>query len=131
MTNVEKTDNGWTTAMRWVARLMGLVAAGLFVLFAVEFGAKILPALPWGSPQGMPLLLVLLAALAGALVAWRWELVGGILTFAGALLIMALVCVGSGTDMLYCAVLFTAPLLLAGALLLGCCWKNRAEGSGV
>ena len=131
MTNVEKTNNGWTTAMRWVARLVGLVAAGLFVLFAVELGAKILPALPWTDPQGMPLLIVLLAALAGVLVAWRWELLGGILTFAGALGIMALVCTGSGADMLYCAFLFAAPLLLVGALLLGCCWRNRTKVSGV
>jgi hypothetical protein len=115
--------------MRWAARLIALVALGLFVLFAVELGPKVLPGLKWTQPQGLPLLLVLLAALAGGLVAWRWELAGGIMTFAGALAIMALVCIGSGTDMLYCAFLFTLPLLAAGALYLGCCWrKSRAGG---
>jgi hypothetical protein len=67
----------------------------------------------------------------GAIVAWKWELLGGILTFAGALLIMALVCAGSGSDMLYCAFLFAAPLLVTGVLLLGCCWRDRAKESGV
>ena len=122
-------NNQGTKTMRWVARLLGLLAAGLFILFAVEYGTGILPALQWNHPQGMPLLIILLAALAGALVAWRWELTGGILTFASALAIMALVCLGSGTDMLYCAFLFALPLLAAGALYLGCCWRKRTEAS--
>jgi hypothetical protein len=68
---------------------------------------------------------VLAVALAGVIVAWRWELVGGIMTVAGVAGIMALVCLGSGTDMLFCAFLFTLPLLVAGALYLGCCWRTR------
>jgi hypothetical protein len=126
MTSVENGGNGWTAVMRWTARLLALVAGGLFVYFAVEFGPKVFPALSWTSPQGVPLLLGLLVALLGGLIAWRWELVGGLMTMAGALLVMALVCVGSGPDMLFCALLFTLPLLVAGALYLGCCWRKRA-----
>jgi hypothetical protein len=44
---------------------------------------------------------------------------------AGVAAIMGLICLGSGTDMLFCAFLFTLPLLLAGALFLGCCWRTR------
>jgi hypothetical protein len=47
------------------------------------------------------------------------------MTVAGVAGIMALVCVGSGTDMLFCAFLFTLPLLVAGALYLGCCYRTR------
>ncbi len=114
-----RTGYGWTSAMRWAARIIGLVAAGLFVLFLAVSGARVLPALTWTSPQGIPLLLVLLVALAGVLIAWRWELVGGLLALAGALAIMGLVCAGSGTDMLFCSVLFTLPLVVAGVLYLG------------
>ncbi len=116
--------NGWTTSMRWVARLIGLAAAGLFVAFLVLSGALVFPALSWTDPQGVPLLVALVVAVAGVLVAWRWELTGALMTLGGALAIVALVCAGSGTDMLFCAFLFTLPLLVAGALYLGCCWRK-------
>jgi hypothetical protein len=124
MTEVQQRENGWTTTMRWAARLLALVAIGLFVFFAVECGAKVFPSLSWG-PQGVPLLVAVVVALAGAVIAWRWELVGGIMAVAGVAAIMALVCLGSGVDMLYCALLFSLPLLMAGALYLGCCWRTR------
>lgn len=126
MEKVQQTDNGWTKFMRWTARLMALLAVGLFVIFVAGSGLSVLSAISWTSPQGVPLVAALLLALAGALVAWRWELVGGIMTMAGVIGIMALVCAGSGTDMLYCAFLFTLPLLVAGALYLACCWKTKS-----
>jgi len=112
-------------AMRWAARVLALLVAGLFVWFLAEFGARVLPALSWLDPQGVPLLAALLVALAGVLVAWRWELAGGLLTLAGALAIVALVAVGSGLDTVYAALLLTAPLLVAGALYVGCCARGR------
>lgn len=124
MTQAKKGGNGWTSSMRWVARLLALVALGLFVFFAVEFGARVFPILSWG-PQGIPLLVAVLVSLAGLLVAWRWELVGSIMTVAGVAATVALVCLGSGTDMFFCAFLFTLPLLVAAALFLGCCWRTR------
>ena len=124
MSKVQQTGDGSTTAMRWTARILALLAVGLFVFFAIDLGARVFPELSWG-PQGIPLLIVVGIALAGVVVAWRWELVGGIMTVAGVAGIMALVCLGSGTDMLFCAFLFTLPLLIAGALYLGCCWRTR------
>ena len=126
MTKVQ-TGRGSTKAMRWTARIIALVAAGLFVFFAVDLGARVFPRLSWG-PQGIPLLVVVGIALAGVLIAWRWELVGGIMTVAGATGIVALVCLGSGADMLLCAFLFSLPLYVAGALYLGCCWRTRGLG---
>jgi hypothetical protein len=129
MATKQNGGNGWTGLMRWTARILALIAGGLFVFFAVEFGAKVLSGLSWTSPQGLPLLLGLLVAILGALIAWRWELVGGMMAVAGALIVMALVCAGSGVDMLFCAFLFTAPLLLAGGLYLACCWRTRQAES--
>jgi hypothetical protein len=115
--------------MRWAARLLGLVAVGLFVLFAVEGGPTALASLSWSSPQGMPLLLALLVALAGVLIAWRWELIGGVMALGGAVAIVALACAGSDFALFRCALLFITPFLLAGALYLGCCWRKRAAVS--
>jgi hypothetical protein len=130
MTEVQQTGDGWTTAMRWTARLLALIAAGLFVAFIIMSGARLLSTLSWSSPQGLPLLIALVVAIAGVLIAWRWELVGGAMAMGGSLAIMALVCAGSGGDMLYCALLFTLPLLLAGALYLACCWRKRIARLG-
>lgn len=125
MTEKQKAGNGSASAMRWGARILGLLALGLFVAFLATSGGSVLSALSWTSPQGIPLLLVLLVAIAGVFIAWRWELVGGVLAVLGAFAIMGLVCAGSGADMLPCAVMFTLPLLIAGALYLGCCAKAR------
>lgn len=122
---MDHKDSGWTTVIRITARLLGLAAVGLFVAFVIVSGALVFP-LSWTDPQGVPLLAALAVALAGVIMAWRWELVGGVMAIVGAVAIIALVCAGSGTDMLFCAFLFTLPLLVAGALYLGCCWRTRA-----
>ncbi|MFC2046498.1 hypothetical protein ACFLTC_03140 [Chloroflexota bacterium] len=128
MTADRKEGNGWTKAMRGLARLLALIAGGLMILFVVETGPKALAELPWGSPQGMPLLLGVLVALVGVLLAWRWELIGGVMAVGGAVAVMALACAGSGFQLFRCALLFTAPFLMAGALYLGCCWRKRTTG---
>jgi hypothetical protein len=111
--------------MRWIARFVTLIAVGLFVLFAVEAGTKALSTLSWARPQGMPLLVALLVALLGVLIAWRWELVGSSIALVGALAMVGLVCLGSGTDLLLCSLFFITPLFVAGALYLGCCYRAR------
>ena len=58
MAEVQK-KNGWTTTMRWAARLIGLAAAGLFVAFLVVSGSFVLSEMDWASPQGLPLVLAL------------------------------------------------------------------------
>jgi uncharacterized integral membrane protein len=128
MSQVRNAGNGWTTSMRWTARIVGLIAAGLFVAFLVVSGATVFSSFSWLSWQGLPLLIALVAAVAGALLAWRWELVGGAMTSIGALTIIGLVCLGSGGDMFLCSLFFTLPLLVAGALHLGCCARTRLVG---
>ena len=125
MAKNQKCDSGWTTAMRWAARILALIAVGLFVYFIIEFGTKVFPSLAWTNPQGVPLLIALVLALAGVVIAWRWELIGGLIAVGCSAAIIALVCAGSGPDMFLCAFYFTLPLLLAGVLYLGCCWRTR------
>ena len=118
----------WIRITRWVARSIALCVAVLFVFFMIDSGARLVAALPWTEPQGMPLFLVLLAAVAGLLLAWRQEAVGGGLAVGGSLVILILVCLGSGPAMLLGALLFTLPLLVAGCLYLGCWWRTDATG---
>ena len=129
MGEAQGVRDGWTLAMRWMARLLALLAVGLMVWFVVESGTRVVPLLRWDRLQGVPLLVALGVALLGVVLAWRWELLGGLLALLGALATVALVVAGSGLDMAYAALLFTAPLLVAAALYLGCCARRR-RGSG-
>lgn len=62
--------------MRWIARVVGLTVVLLFLWFLAYAGVKVIPALAWGDPQGIPLFAVLVGAVSGVLVAWRRELLG-------------------------------------------------------
>ena len=125
MTEGQKAENRLTKGMRWSARVVGLLACGLFLQFIIESGARVLPALSWDSPREMPLLLALVMAVAGVLVAWRWEAIGGAMALVGSLAIMVMVYLESGSTMIIAAVILTLPLAVAGALYLGCCWRTR------
>jgi hypothetical protein len=111
--------------MRWAGRIIGLIAVGLFLLFFVETGARILPELTWSNPQGIPLLLAMIVAVAGVLVGWILELIGGLMTLIGAVAIPVLVLLGSGPTLLLAALILSMPLFVCGGLCLGCCWRTR------
>jgi len=125
MAAVQRAGDGWVAVMRWGGRVLAMLAAALFLLFLWQAGTKVFPSLSWTRPQGWPLALAIVAALGGVLAAWRWELAGGVVALVGALAIVVLVVLGSGLDMLFAAVLFVAPLALAGLLYLGCCARCR------
>jgi hypothetical protein len=120
----QQIDNYLTIGMRWIARALGLLASGPFVLFLIYSGARILPKLSWSSPQGMPLFIVLAMATVGILIAWRWELIGGAIAVVCAIAISALVYTGSGLTVFSAALMASAPFFVAGVLFLACCWKT-------
>jgi hypothetical protein len=130
MATVPQTADSWAKAMRWSGRVLGLFSVGLFLLFLFESGGRVFPTLAWGRPQGLALVLALVAALVGVLVAWRWETGGGVVAIVGALAVIVLVVLGSGLDMLFPAIVFAAPLLLAGTMYLGCSARCQALGHG-
>jgi hypothetical protein len=105
--------------------MVGLIAVGLFLLFLIEQGNRILPELTWGNPQGAPLLLAMVVAVAGVIVGWILELVGGLMTLIGAVAIPVLVFLGSGPSLLLAALILSLPLLICGGLCVGCCWRTR------
>ena len=69
--------------MRRSARVIALVSIGLYLLFIIESGARIVPFLSWNEFRGMPLFLALTVAVIGLLIAWGWEALGGFLALAG------------------------------------------------
>jgi hypothetical protein len=105
---------------------VGLVAFILFVQFLIVSGPRVVPAMSWRSPQGLPLFLALCLSVVGVLLAWRWEMAGGGLALASAAAMILLVYLGSGTSALFATSVLSLPLLLASALHLGCCWRTRS-----
>lgn len=125
MTTNSEIRNWVTKGMRWSARVVALLANGLFVLFLVESGPRVIPELSWSSPQGMPLLLAMIVAAVGMLIAWRWEMVGGAMAVGAAVAIAVLVLLGSGTVLLRATIIMILPLLVSGALFIVCYRRSR------
>ena len=113
--------------MRWVARLLSLVAVIPFGVFAADVASGLAPQLAWDSPQGMPLLIVMALGSLGVIVAWRWERLGGVLAALSGVVVIALVTIGSGGGSLIPALLVSAPFLAGGLLYLGCCMGARLQ----
>lgn len=129
MTAVRGSDDGLTTGMRWGARILGLLASGLFVFFLVCAGVGVCRMLSWGSLRGMPLFVVLTVAAVGVLIAWRWETVGGAMAVVGAVALGVLVYFGSGRKVFSTALMISLPFFVAGVLFLACRWRTRIAPS--
>ncbi len=114
----------FTATLRWFARLVGLLAIVPVVLFILHLSGTI-PQLPWGQPHGMPLFIALLTATVSVLLAWRWEMVCGMVAAASALVIGVLAYLGSGAEILPTALLASVPFLIAGLLFMACCWSGK------
>ena len=118
---------GLRTTMRGSARLIGLFSIGLYLLFIIESGTRIVPMLSWSEFRGMPLFLTLTMAVVGLVIAWGWEALGGLLALAGGASILALAYAASGPGMTFTAALLAWPLLAAGLLhLVGSVWTRIA-----
>jgi hypothetical protein len=120
MARKHNAGQGVKKGLHWSALAAGLSVAGLYLLFVVQFGAKVLSKIPWSSPASMPLFVVLTLALAGTVIAWRWEAAGGLMALLGGMAIVALIVLGHGSGMALAGLLLALPLLVAGILYLAC-----------
>ena len=68
------------TIFRWTARVIGIVMVGLTLIIAIGEGVPNLFAQPFVIQLGF---LALTLVLFGILLAWRWELPGGIMSLVG------------------------------------------------
>ncbi len=114
--------------LRWVARVLALLVSLPFLYFLFFRSGEVLPRLSWSAPNEMPLFLAWLVVVAGILISWRWELVGGLMTAGAAILVGILGYAGCGADEVTTCLVVAVPYFLSGALLLGCCWgKERPQ----
>lgn len=116
MTTVSKASKDLAKGLLWPARAASLLVSGLFLLFVVESGARVVATLDWSSPRGMPLFVVLVLSVAAVNIAWRWARLGGTMAVAGSLSMVALVTLASGPAGFLGAALFAFPIFVAGAL---------------
>ena len=123
----QQIAGGFRNTIRSSARLIGLFSIGLYFLFIIESGARIVPALSWSNFRGMPLFLALTMAVVGLVIAWRREALGGFLALVGGASILTLVYLASGAGMTFTAALLAWPLLASGLLyLIGSVWTRLA-----
>jgi hypothetical protein len=112
--------------LRWTALLVALLASGPFITFLLFRSGEVLPNLSWRAPNHMPLFLAWLAILAGFLIAWRWERIGGLVMAVSAIAVGVLAYLGCGPSELLTCCLVAGPYLLSGLLLLGS-WRGREQ----
>jgi uncharacterized membrane protein YhdT len=120
-----QADSMMITLMRWLARLVGALMVVLFVVFFVgeSLGGDAPGHLTLGEWLEMAALLIMLA---GALLAWRWEAVGGALSLGGGLAFNVVESLGGGRVEL---VWFAVAFMVVGALFLLCGYHSaRREG---
>jgi hypothetical protein len=106
-------------ALRWMARGLGVVTSGVFLLIIA------LAITNEDAPRGpaIPVLFLLGLTLVTAFAAWRWERVGGLLVIllAGGLTVAAYSAsrsFGLGSASFLPAFLYGGPFLVVGALFL-------------
>jgi len=104
--------------IRWAARVSGLLVVGVFLLilflaFTNEDGIQ---------AQAVPKVILLMIAIAGVGIAWRWERVGGGLLVASAVALGLSICqsypIFGPVGLLLVVLIYTPLPLMAGVLFL-------------
>jgi hypothetical protein len=116
MNNVKTSVDGATKGMRWTARIIGM-------LIGLVWASQVPGIMDHSSiPLPIPLQVALLVTpLLGAIIAWRWERIGGAMLVVCALLFWALPPIAEGrVPMPTTGDLILIPGLLAGFLFLIC-----------
>jgi hypothetical protein len=111
--------------VRWVARVMALLVSLPFLYFLLFRSTEVVPSLSWRAPNQMPLFAAWVAVIAGILISWRWQMIGGLVTAVSAIAVGVLGYVGCGAGEVSTCLVIAVPYLLSGLLLLGCCWGRE------
>ena len=112
----------WRAAVigRWTARIAGTLMALFFLAFFVGEGFPNIFRLPWRESLSV---LTISAVVAGLLLAWKWEGLGGAVAVAAVVAMPLIGMRGIGT------LLFLLPALI-GFLHVVCWWRLRSAGVG-
>jgi len=124
MKNSNLTGSRMTGWIRWTARVTGLLN-GMVWLSQVP-GIMVYSNIPIPLPVQVALLIT---PMAGVIIAWRWEGIGGAVLVTGAIVFcvlpaMAYAAAGRGLNLSLTGTLLILPGLIAGVLFL-ICWKRE------
>ena len=104
--------------IKWAARVSGLPVVGLFLLilflaFSNEDGVQ---------AQAVPKVILLMVAICGVAMAWRWERVGGAMLVASAVALGLSICqsypIFGPVGLLLVVLIYTPLPLISGVLIL-------------
>lgn len=132
MTNVQCNEDQVTRWLCWLARGLGLL---LLLIVLVTYVGEVVGGRGAArqAPVTVPVTLkeillsaALVATLAGVVVGWRWEGIGGAVAVSGTLLFLGINSLASG----YFRITLLEPALaLVGFLFLVCWWRKRTTSA--
>jgi hypothetical protein len=108
---------------RWLARSVGTLVAGFWLLVGVVSG--LVEEAPWDWESSV-LAVLIVASAASVAAAWRWERSGGIAVVACGLAHCAFALIASGHSKGFAVLISGVPFLLVGGLFLLSWWRSRA-----
>jgi len=122
MANTQYTSDRAAKWMRWIARGIGSLVGGLFLLIGIA--SAIFDPTPW-SLEGAMLAGLGVFAVLGILIAWWREGIGGTVVLIGAIALGTFAYVTAGHNKVWAMLITGGPLLVAGLLFLASWWRSR------
>ncbi len=125
----EAIDRGGRAAiwLRWIARGMGSLIAGLWLVAAVASALRARE--PWTRESTIIALLVLGGA-SGVLTGWRRERIGGMILVIVGLAFSTFAYLSAGRNKGYAVLVSGGPFLIIGLLFLAAWWRSTHTHQG-
>jgi hypothetical protein len=113
--------------MRLAGQIVGLAAGGFYFAFITGEAISEIIAKGWAAftAQGILLGILIVLALAGGIMSWWRERLGGILLLLAAIGLGILIGAYAGQSRLIAWLIIGLPFLIAGGLLLAAWWLER------
>ena len=125
MANTKYTGDRAAKWVRWIARGIGSLVGGLFLLIGIA--SAIFDPTPWSLEGAMLAGLVIFAVL-GILIAWWREGIGGTVVLIGAIALGTFAYVTAGHNKVWAMLITGGPLLVTGILFLASWWRSTRRG---
>ncbi len=126
MANTEHAGDRAAKWMRWLARGIGSLIGGLFLLILIA--SAIFDPTPWSLEGAMLAGLVIFAVL-GILISWWREGIGGTVVLIGAVALGTFAYVTAGRNKVWAMLITGGPLLVTSLLFLASWRRSRKRGA--
>jgi hypothetical protein len=112
-----------STHLRWFARLIGTLGAGMWMFIIIGSIVKGLGPL---DPESLFLSILILLSTFSVVVAWRREGLGGAMVLASGIAYAIFSWIAAGRNKLFAAAISGGPFILSGILFL-LSWRSQKE----